>query len=79
MGVHRKDHPELVPMAIAALIALASIAALVLLDFGPNQTNGHADGMITSAVLARAGAIATPSEKPTGLVAPETVAARQGR
>jgi hypothetical protein len=75
MGVYRKDqHRELLPMVFAALVAVASVTALLLLDFGPNSSRGSADGMITSAVLSRAGAIATPSEKPTDIAAPETIA-----
>jgi hypothetical protein len=75
MGVYRKDqHRELLPMVFAALVAVASVTALLLLDFGPNNSQGSADGMITSAVLSRAGAIATPSEKPTDIAAPETIA-----
>jgi hypothetical protein len=74
MDIRRKDQrPELVPMAVAALVAVASVAALLLLDFGSNNSQGNADGMITSAVLARAGAIATPSERPV-IAAPETIA-----
>ena len=64
---------ELVPMAVAALVAVASVAALLLLDVAPNTAQGSGEGMITSAVLARAGAIATPSEKPV-IAAPETIA-----
>ena len=75
MGVYRKDqHRELLPMVFAALVAVASVTALLLLDFGPNSSRGSAEGMITSAVLSRAGAIATPSEKPTDIAAPETIA-----
>jgi hypothetical protein len=66
---------ELVPMAVAALVAVASVAALLLLDFAP-ATQGSADGMITSAVLARAGAIASPTEKPV-IAAPATIAASE--
>lgn len=78
MSVARKDqNPELIPMAIASLITLACVAALLLLDFGPNNSRGNADGMITAAVVSRAGAIATPSEKPTGIAAPETIAASE--
>ncbi len=74
MGVHRKDqHSELLPMVFAALVAVMSVTALLLLDFVPNNSPGNADGMITSAVLFRAGAIATPSEKPTDIAAPETI------
>ncbi|MBV9459403.1 MAG: hypothetical protein JO141_18055, partial [Bradyrhizobium sp.] len=74
MSTHRNHHPEIIPMAIAALVAAMSVAALVLLDFGPSNSQGNADGMITSAVLARAGATATPSEKPTDIAAPQAVA-----
>ena len=74
MSVQRRDqHPELISMAIAALVAVASLTALLLLDFGPNHSQGGADGMITSAVLSRAGAVATPSEKPTDIAAPNTI------
>ena len=73
MGVFRKNHPEMVRMAIAALVAMMSVAALVLLDFGPNNSQGNADGMITASVLSRAGAIATPSEKPIDIAAPQTI------
>ena len=67
------------PMAIAALVAVASVTALLLLDFGPNSSRGNADGMITSAVLARAGAIATPSEKPANIAAPATIVVSEQR
>jgi hypothetical protein len=82
MSTRTKDqHRELMPMAIAALVAAASVTALLLLDFGPNSARGNADGMITSAVLTRAGAIATPSERPTDIGVPETIAVskRNGR
>jgi hypothetical protein len=67
---------ELVPMALAALAAVASVAALLLLDFAPTTAQGRGDGMITSAVLARAGAIASPTEKPV-IAAPATIAPRR--
>jgi hypothetical protein len=82
MSARTKDqHRELMPMAIAALVAAASVTALLLLDFGPNNSRGNADGMITSAVLTRSGAIATPSEKSTDIGAPATIAVleRKGR
>jgi hypothetical protein len=80
MDAHRKDqHRELVPMAIAALVAVASVTALLLLDFGSISSQDNADTMITSAVLSRAGVIATPSEKPTDIAAPETIAASERR
>jgi hypothetical protein len=80
MGAHTKiQHGELIPMAIAALVAVMSVTALLLLDFGPNSPHGNADGMITSAVLTRAGAVATPSEKPPHIAAPETIAVSEPR
>ncbi len=80
MGTPQKDqHRELIPMAIASLITLACVTALLLLDFGPNRPQGNADGMITSAVVARAGAIATPSERPTGIAAPGTIVVSEKR
>ncbi len=72
-GDHR---PELLPMAVTALVAAASVAALLLLDFAPGTAQGRGDGMITSAVLARAGAIASPSEPPV-IAAPATIAASE--
>jgi hypothetical protein len=78
MSVARKDqNQELIPMAIASLITLACVAALLLLDFRPNNSQGNADGMITAAVVSRAGATATPSEKPTGIAAPATIVASE--
>ena len=76
MDIRSKDQRrDLFPMAVAALVAVASVAALLLLeDFRPGSAQGSGDGMITSAVLARAGAIASPSERPV-IAAPETIAA----
>ncbi len=77
MDFRNKDQrPELVPMAVTALVAAASVAALLLLDFGPTTVQGRGDGMITSAVLTRAGATASPSEQPV-IAAPETITASQ--
>lgn len=70
----KDQHRELMPMAIAALVAVVSVTALLLLDFAASNSQGNADGMITSAVLTRAGATATPSEKPTDIAAPKTIA-----
>jgi NAD(P)H-hydrate repair Nnr-like enzyme with NAD(P)H-hydrate epimerase domain len=61
-------------MAIAAVVAVVSSAALLLLEFGPgNNLEGSGDGMITASVLSRAGVISIPSEPPAHLVAPQTV------
>ena len=72
MDIRSKDQRrDLFPMAVAALAAVASVAALLLLeDFRPGGVQGNGD--ITSAVLARAGAIASPSERPV-IAAPETI------
>ena len=76
MDIRSKDQRrELVPMAVAALVAAGSVAALLLLDFSPGTAEGGADGMITSAVIARAGAVASPTDRPV-IAVPETIAAR---
>jgi hypothetical protein len=71
-----ENQKDLASMAIAALVAVASSVCLLLLDRTGNDGQG-ADGMITSAVVARAGAIAFPSEPPR-IVAPKTVPASNG-
>jgi hypothetical protein len=63
-------------MAIAALIAVVCSVALVLINVGSDR-DGSADGIITSAVLARAGARVTPSLKPPDIAAPDTVMVRE--
>ena len=67
-----KDEPrELVPVIIACIVA--AIGAFCLWSDLRSDSLGRGDGMITSAVVSRAGAIATPSEPPTQLVVPQTV------
>jgi hypothetical protein len=68
-----ENQKDLLSMAIAALVAVASSVSLLVLDRTGNDTRGG-DGMITSAVLARAGAIAIPSEPPQ-IGAPQTAPA----
>jgi len=63
-------------MTIAALIAVVCTIALVLINVG-SDGDGGADGITTSAVLARAGARVTPSLKPTDIAAPDTVIVRE--
>ena len=65
------ERRELIPVIIAAIVA--AIGAFCLWSDLRNDTLGGADGMITSAVVSRAGAIATPSEPPAHLVMPQTV------
>jgi hypothetical protein len=66
---------ELIPVIIAAFVA--AIGAFCLWSDLRNDSLGHGDGMITSAVVSRAGAIATPSEPPVHLVVPQTVSASE--
>jgi hypothetical protein len=68
MTENQKDRAS---MTIAALVAAVSFACLLLLDRTGNDARG-ADGTITSAVVARAGAIVIPSEPPR-IRAPQTV------
>ena len=71
-----KDEPrELVPVIIASIVA--AIGAFCLWSDLRSDSLGRGDGMITSAVVSRAGAIVTPSEPPTQLVVPRTVTASE--
>jgi hypothetical protein len=64
MSAHRKDrHRELVPMIVAGLIALVCSVSIFWMDFGPgSDAQGSGNGMITAAVLSKAGAVALPTE-----------------
>lgn len=63
MPAHPKDAPGvLLPVTIAAVIALIGTVSLFLMDFGPwNNAPGNGNGMISAAVVYRAGATAVPS------------------
>jgi hypothetical protein len=63
----------LVPVIVASLVA--AIGAFCLWSDLKNDAPDRGDGMITSAVVSRAGAIITPSERPTHLVQPQTMPA----
>jgi hypothetical protein len=67
----KDERRELVPVVIAGLAA--AIGAFCLWSDLKNDALGRDDGMITSAVVSRAGAILTPSEPPGHLVVPQTV------
>jgi hypothetical protein len=67
------EHQELVPVIIATIVA--ALGAFCLWSDLSSESPGRGDGIITSAVVSRAGAIATPSELPAHLVAPQTVSA----
>jgi hypothetical protein len=66
-----ENQKDLLSMAIAALVAVTSSVCLLLVDRTGNDARSG-DGIITSAVVARAGAIAIPSEPPR-IEAPQTL------
>jgi hypothetical protein len=63
LQTHPKDAPGvLLPVTIAAVIAVVGTVSLFLMDFGPwNSAPGDGHGMISAAVVYRAGATALPS------------------
>ena len=65
------ERREFVPVIIATVVA--AIGAFCLWSDLTNDSLGRGDGMITSAVVSRAGAIVAPSEPPAHLVEPQTV------
>jgi hypothetical protein len=67
------EHRELVPVIIAIIVA--ALGVFFLWSDLSSESPGRDDGIITSAVVSRAGAIATPSEPPAHLVAPQTARA----
>ena len=67
----KAERRELVPVIIAAIVA--AIGAFCLWSDLRNDSLGRGDGMITSAVVSRAGAIVIPSEPPAHLTVPQTV------
>src|ERR1700688_370122 len=62
------ERRELVPVIIAAIVA--AIGGFCLWSDLKNDSLGRGDGIITSAVVSRAGAIMTPSEPPAPLFGP---------
>jgi hypothetical protein len=67
----KDERRELVPVIVAALVA--GIGVFCLWSDLKNDSVDRDDGMITSAVVSRAGAIMTPSEPPTHLIVPQTM------
>jgi hypothetical protein len=67
----KDERRELVPVIIATMVA--AIGAFCLWSDLKTDIADRGDGMITSAVVSRAGAIMTPSEPPADLAAPRTV------
>jgi len=68
-----ENQKDVTSMSVAAAVAVASSLCLLLLDRTGNDARSR-DGIITSAVVARAGAVAFPSEPPR-IGAPRTVRA----
>jgi len=64
----KDERRELVPVLIAGMVA--AIGAFCLWSDLKNDSLDRGDGMITSAVVSRAGAIMTPSEPSAHLVVP---------
>jgi hypothetical protein len=69
----RDERRELMPVIIAIFVAAVSVFFLWS-DLRDDST-GHSDGMITSAIASRAGATVAPSERPAHLVVPQTMLA----
>lgn len=67
------EHQELVPVIIATIVA--ALGVFCLWSDLSSESPGRGDDIITSTVVSRAGAIATPSEPPAHLVVPQTVSA----
>ncbi len=67
----KDERRELVPVIIATIVA--AIGAFGLWSDLRNDSLGRGDGMVTFAVVSRAGAIVAPSEPPAHLVVPQTV------
>jgi hypothetical protein len=64
MQIQRKDrHGDLIPVIVAATVAVVGTAAILFSEFGPaNDSQGSSNGMITAAAVSRAGAIEIPAE-----------------
>lgn len=69
----KDERRELVPVIIATIVV--AICVLCLWSDLRNDSLGQGDGIITSAVVSRAGATVAPSEPPAHLVVPQTVPA----
>jgi hypothetical protein len=67
----KHERREWVPVIIATLVA--AIGAICLWSDLKNDAQAREDGIMTSAVVSRAGATMTPSEPPADLVVPQTV------
>jgi hypothetical protein len=71
----KDERRELVPVTIATIVV--AIGVLCLWSDLRNDPLAQGDGMITSAVVLRAGATMAKSEPPAHLAAPQTVLASE--
>ena len=71
----KDERRELVPVIIAGIVA--AIGVFCLWSDLRSDSLGRGDGMITSAVVSRAGVIVTPSELPHHLAVPQTLPASE--
>jgi hypothetical protein len=67
----KDERRELIPVVIASLVA--AIGLFCLWSDLKTDALGRDEGIITSAVVSRAGATLTPSEPPGHLAVPQTV------
>ena len=70
----KSKYRNLAPPFAAAVVAVASIAAILLSDFGPGNASQDGDTarMVTAAAVSRAGAIESPSKPSASLTASPT-------
>jgi hypothetical protein len=61
---HRRG--DLMPVIVAAIVAVVGQAAILFNDFGTGNHSQGSGNMITAAAVSRAGAIEIPSEPPAG-------------
>jgi hypothetical protein len=61
---HRRG--DLIPVIVAAIVAVVGQAAILFNDFGAGNHSQGSANMITAAAVSRAGAIEIPSEPPAG-------------
>ena len=71
----KNERRELIPVIIATVVA--ALGAFCLWSDLRNDSLGHGDGMITSAIATKAGASVTPTQAPVHMIVPQTVPANE--
>jgi hypothetical protein len=68
MHARGKDRRELIPVILAAFVAVVGQTVILLGDFGPGNGSQESRSarMITAAAVSRAGAIEIPSDATAG-------------